>query len=76
LGVHRGAWLITDGGPYHGAWEQYQKDRDLPALVMAVARVYATDSNYAHLAAAVAGQSNVKQAIAEAVHEEISSQQP
>jgi flagellum-specific peptidoglycan hydrolase FlgJ len=66
------AWLITNGAPYHAAWEQYQKDRDLPVLIPAVARVYATDPGYAHLAAVVAGQANVKQAIAQAVEEETS----
>ena len=70
------AWLITNGAPYHAEWEHYQKNRDLPALIGAVARVYATDPNYAHLAAAVAGQSNVKQAIAHAVQEEIPSPTP
>jgi len=64
------AWLITNAAPYHAAWEQYQKDRDLPALVTAVARVYATDPNYAHLVAAIAGQANLNQAIARAVQEE------
>jgi flagellum-specific peptidoglycan hydrolase FlgJ len=62
------AWLITNGPPYRAAWEQYQKDRDLPVLIAAVARVYATDPGYANLAAAVAGQANVKQAIVQAVH--------
>ena len=59
-------WLITKGGPYHAAWEQYQKDRDLPALIDTVARDYATDPGYAHLAAAISGQTNVVQAIDEA----------
>jgi len=53
------AWLITNGAPYHVAWEQYQTDRDLPALIGAVARVYATDANYTHLAESIAGQLNV-----------------
>jgi len=65
------AWLITNGAPYHVAWEQYQKDRDLFAFIAAVARVYATDPNYAHLAQAIAGQANVNQAIAGALREEI-----
>ncbi len=65
------AWLITNGAPYHVAWEQYQKDRDLFAFIAAVARVYATDPNYAHLAQAIAGQANVYQAIAGALREEI-----
>ena len=58
------AWLITNGAPYRVAWEQYQTDRDLPALIGAVARVYATDPGYAHLATLIAGQTNVEQAIA------------
>jgi len=57
------AWLITNGAPYRAALEQYQKDRDLPALIAAVAQVYATDPNYAHLASAIAVQMNVGQAI-------------
>jgi N-acetylmuramoyl-L-alanine amidase len=58
------AWLITNGAPYHAAWKQYQKDRDLHGLIAAVAGQYATDPQYAFLAAAIAGQSNVAQAIA------------
>jgi hypothetical protein len=38
------AWLITNGAPYRAAWEQYQKARDLPSLIAAVARVYANRS--------------------------------
>ena len=57
------AWLITTGGPYHAAWEQYLKDRNLPALIVAVTRVYATDPGYAHLAATIGEQDNVAQAI-------------
>ena len=62
-------WLITEGAPYHAAWEQYQKDRDLHALIAAVAGKYATDPQYAFLAATIAGQSNVAQAIAAARQE-------
>ena len=60
------AWLITNGAPYRAAWQQYLNDRDLHTLIAAVARVYATDPNYARLAAAIASQENVAQAIAEA----------
>ena len=67
------AWLISNGQPYSAAWEQYGNDRDLPALIVAVARVYPTDPNYAHLVAAIAGQINVKQAIAQAVVEDVSN---
>jgi flagellum-specific peptidoglycan hydrolase FlgJ len=60
------AWLITSGAPYHAAWEQYQQGSDLRALIAAVARVYATDSNYERLVAAVGAQRDVSHAIAQA----------
>jgi flagellum-specific peptidoglycan hydrolase FlgJ len=60
------AWLITNGAPYHAAWEQYQKDRNLPPLIAAVARVYATDPAYTHLVESIVAQSNVLSAVAEA----------
>jgi flagellar protein FlgJ len=60
------AWLITNGAPYRAAWLQYLNDRDLHTLIAAVARVYATDPNYARLVAAIASQENVAQALAEA----------
>jgi flagellum-specific peptidoglycan hydrolase FlgJ len=63
------AWLITDGVPYRTAWEHFQKDRNLAALVAAVARVYATDPGYAHLAEAIAVQANVTQALTAAGQE-------
>ena len=63
------AWLITNGEPYHGAWQQYQQHRDLRALIVAVAGTYATDPGYAHLVVAIAGQMNVKRAITQAVQE-------
>jgi len=63
------AWLITNAALYHAAWEQYQNDRDLNALITTVARVYATDPGYAHLAAEIAGQTNVNEAIAMAGQE-------
>ncbi|MGO9895099.1 MAG: glycoside hydrolase family 73 protein [Bryobacteraceae bacterium] len=66
------AWLITHGAPYRVAWERYQNDRDLHALIAAVAGTYATDPNYAHLAAAIAGQTNVAQAVA-AAHQEVAN---
>ena len=64
------ARLVTNGAPYHSARDQYQKDRDLPALIAAVARAYATDPNCAHLATVIASQRNVKQAVAEANRQE------
>jgi flagellar protein FlgJ len=60
------AWLITQGTPYRAAWEKYRADRNLYGLVAAVAGTYATDPAYAHMAAAIAGQTNVAQAIAAA----------
>jgi flagellum-specific peptidoglycan hydrolase FlgJ len=57
------AWLITNGVPYRAAWGRYQSDRDLHALITAVARTYATDPNYATLAWQIAGQANVTQAL-------------
>ena len=63
------AWLITQGAPYRAAWERYQNDHDLHTLIASVAGTYATDPNYAHLAAAIAGQTNVAQAIAAARQE-------
>ena len=60
------AWLITNGAPYEAAWQQYQQRHDLGVLIASVARVYATDPGYAHLAAAIAGQGNVTQALAAA----------
>ena len=63
------AWLITNGAPYRAAWVQYQNGHDLGALIASVARVYATDPGYAHLAAAISVQANVTEAIAAASQE-------
>jgi flagellum-specific peptidoglycan hydrolase FlgJ len=63
------AWLITQGASYCAAWARYQADRDLHTLIVAVAGAYATDPNYARLCTTIAGQSNVAQAIAEALQE-------
>ena len=60
------AWLITNGAPYRAAWDQYQKDPDLHALIAAVAHVYASDPGYARLVTELAAQTNVSQAIADA----------
>ncbi|MBI4910992.1 MAG: glucosaminidase domain-containing protein [Acidobacteria bacterium] len=57
------AWLITHGPPYLAAWQKYQQEGDPGDLVMSVARVYATDPNYARLASQIAGQTNVAAAI-------------
>ena len=63
------AWLITNGAPYQAAWEQYQQGRNLSTLIASVARVYATDPGYTHLAEAIAVQANVTRAIAAASQE-------
>ena len=57
------AWLITHGAPYAVAWANYQRARDLSALIAAVAGTYATDPNYRTLATTIASQSNVANAI-------------
>ncbi len=57
------AWLITQGSPYSAAWQKYRSGHDLPSLIVAVARKYATDPNYATILAKIAGQTNVAQAI-------------
>ena len=63
------AWLITHGTPYCDAWRRYQKDRDVPVLIAAVAGTYATDPQYASLASVIAGQTNVAAAITAARNE-------
>ena len=64
------AWLITNGAPYRAACEQYQQGHNLGTLIASVARVYATDPRYAHLAEAIAVQANVTQAVTEARQED------
>jgi len=59
------AWLITHATPYQTAWQQYQHDHDLEALIVAVARVYASDPHYAEDAIAISRQRNVSQALSE-----------
>ena len=61
--------LITRGAPYRTAWQRYQNDHDLHALIEGVAGRYSTSPQYASLVAAIAGQTNVAQAIAEARQE-------
>ena len=57
------AWLITQGQPYQKAWQQYQSDKNLDALIGSVARTYATAPRYAAMAEEIAAQSNVAQAL-------------
>ena len=57
------AWLITHGSPYAAAWQQYQQDRDVSKFIQRIAKVYATDPQYARLVATISNQSNVTAAI-------------
>ena len=63
---HDYAWLITHGSPYAEAWRNYQARKDLMALVLGIARVYATDPSYWRLTQAIATQGNVAAAVANA----------
>jgi len=57
------AWLITHGAPYREAWRRYRETGDLPGLIESVARLYATDPNYARSAMQIAHQADVAAAI-------------
>jgi hypothetical protein len=57
------AWLTTHGATFRAAWQAYQANRDLRAMIAAVAGTYATDPSYRNLITAIAGQANVAQAI-------------
>ncbi len=63
------AGLITTGEPYRAVWEQYSFDRNLNALIAAVAAKYATDPGYAELVTLIANQTNVTRAIVAARRE-------
>jgi flagellum-specific peptidoglycan hydrolase FlgJ len=63
------ALLITEGEPYRAAWDAYSKDRDLAALIVAVAAKYATGEGYASLVSIIANQTNVQRAIVAARRE-------
>jgi flagellum-specific peptidoglycan hydrolase FlgJ len=58
------AWLITHGEAYQEAWQRYQRDKNLAALIGGIARRYATAPQYAALAEQIATQSNVLVAVA------------
>lgn len=60
------AWLITEGSPNRAAWERFQQDHDLQALIGGIAHVYATDPAYALLVSSITAQTNVEQAISAA----------
>jgi len=63
------AALITTGEPYSAAWEQYSVDRNLNALIVAVAAKYASDPGYGALVSLIANQTNVQRAIVAARRE-------
>jgi flagellum-specific peptidoglycan hydrolase FlgJ len=60
------AWMITNVQPYRAAWERYQGNHNLDALIAAVAGAYATSLSYTQLASAISRQTNVGMAIAQA----------
>jgi len=57
------ATLITSGAPYAKAWAAFRIDRDMNALIDAIAKRYATDLRYAELVKRIAEQANVRAAI-------------
>jgi flagellum-specific peptidoglycan hydrolase FlgJ len=56
--------LIATGAPYGDAFERWEKDHDLPALVAGVAKRYATDPNYGSELMALIAMPVVRAAIA------------
>lgn len=60
---HDYAWLISNGEPYAAVWSKYRTDRDEVALIRGIAKIYATDPNYAELAASIAAEAPVVEAI-------------
>jgi len=67
------ALLITEGQPYKAAWEQYARDHDLNALIVAVAAKYASNPEYGSLVSLIARQTNVTRAIAAARQERVNT---
>ena len=63
------AWLITRGAPYQQAWQRYQQDKDLVALITAVARTYATAPQYGESLNHIATQNNITIAIESSYNE-------
>lgn len=67
------AWLISQGKPYRAAWNTYQAEAlkygtlvAIPALILNVAKVYATSKEYGELVLKIAFQKNVMAAIQKA----------
>lgn len=57
------AELISQGTYFKAAFEQYESDRDIPALIRNVAEHYATDPNYADKLLAILRMPSVQSAI-------------
>jgi len=55
--------LLTQRGAYREEWLSYLGDQDFEAFVRGVAKVYATDPNYADLVLTIARQRNVAVAL-------------
>jgi peptidoglycan hydrolase FlgJ len=65
--------LLTGGyGPncYSGAWAQYKEDGNLDALILGVAKHYATDPDYAKIITILAHGPNIERAIVAARREQ------
>ena len=59
--------LITSAARYRNAWSAYERDRNVNGLITGICRAgYATAGGYEMLAQQIAGQENVRRAIAEA----------
>lgn len=59
------ARLLTGKKPYAKAWTQYREDKDLGALILGVASVYATDPGYAATLFRLLAMSMVQMALKE-----------
>jgi len=55
--------LITRAAAYRAAWTRYVETGNVDALIDGIARIYATDPNYAALVRAIARQKNVVEAV-------------
>jgi flagellum-specific peptidoglycan hydrolase FlgJ len=62
----RHAQLITTYAPYGPAWKQYQADKQTGTFIQRVAKVYATDPNYALKLIKIRAMAEVNKAMADA----------
>jgi len=60
------AQLISQASPYRNVWKEYEMTKDLHALVVGVAPIYATGSNYAETLLAIIAMPEVTSALANA----------